>query len=131
MPAIRTRSWGWSWLPLLSGIADPSGNLQLTSDAVEVGHQWRFDRLTVLSDTTSGGRCLVYRGSLTASRFIDGTSTAAYDEWESPTPYFLEGGDQLVFLFSGLSPGAQASARIHREDLEIVALGVDPTFKDW
>lgn len=133
MPALREVSWGWGWLPALTGQADASGALELLSDAVELEHQWRVDRILVqaASDSSHLGTCLVYRGDQTASRYVDGTACAALDEWESPSPYYLGAGEQLLFVFSGLLAGAQATVLVHRENQLLVATPVDPTYRTW
>ncbi|MHB8431036.1 MAG: hypothetical protein ACYDDZ_11005 [Acidimicrobiales bacterium] len=131
MPAVDAISWGWRWLPLLVGTTDSNGAMQLQTDAVELMHQWRIDRMTVLADSHQPGICAVYRNDIAPSRFIDGTTTAVYDQWESSSPFVVSGGELLIFSFYNLDPGIQVQARVHIEDLLIVFKGVDPTFKNW
>lgn len=126
---MRTIKLGW--LPPIVGQADANGNATLNSDAPPGACIWQVSRMIVMAGGSLPGQCLVYRGTIDATGLLDGTQTATFDVWEAPEPEVLDSGDQLFFVYSGLSPNVEVRVLVHRRELSVPALVVDDTFSRW
>ena len=93
---------------------DGSGGGRVTLGPVPVGWIWEVERLAVeiAGGVTGniGAEARVYRGAEVTSRLIDGTVRAGLDISELSTPLTLQPPDSLLFVFSGGTAGAVATA---------------------
>lgn len=74
---------------------------------------WHLERYAVLVNGETGHpRCLVYRNSENPANLLEGTSKGDNDASDQPNPYPLRASETLVFVWTGATPGLQATATV-------------------
>lgn len=131
MPGIKTLDLVVGWLPLVNGTTDGTGAVTLESDAPGAGEQFAVERMVIEADSVNRGTCRLYRNEAAPIWYLDGSSTANFDIWESPKPLYVGAGETLVFAFSGLDPGVPARVAIWARRQLLQLVGVDQTLRSW
>lgn len=76
------------------------------------GLTWHVDNTTTFtSSTASNPTLIVYRNVVTPTAIVDSTYNANQDSSDTITD--LGNGEQLIFVWSGGDPGAQATAVVY------------------
>lgn len=100
-----------------SVVLDGSGDGNVLIGPVRSGQSWQIERMTVFIvggvGANSGAECQVFHGlNASDANLIDGTTRAGMDVSELPHPFILEGGEHILFAFSGGSAAARATATV-------------------
>lgn len=101
-------------LRLRSDPATAAGTAVITCNPVAPDELWRLERINVSSKPTGTGvTCRLYDGDPVVDlNYVDGTTTGSGDTSDLSAPITVESTRQLYLVWSGLPPGAVASARV-------------------
>jgi hypothetical protein len=110
----------------LQAIANSAGAATVRTKAVPGGHQWLVDTIVVATTSALPGEALVYLGDPSISTFQCG-SGAANNDTADGTPIIVPEGAFLTIVWSGQTPGATCTARVHYDDQLSTAQVVDST----
>lgn len=93
-------------LARLQAVLDSSGAGTATAQPAGANQYWLVHRASCQGNSVAQPSLALYRGSIEASRFIDGSGAANADlgEWEAPIK--LWSADTLVARWTTGSPGA-------------------------
>lgn len=99
-----------SGAPLGSQFAtfDASGRAVVSLGPTVYGSKWNVDRMVVTTQSSAVTKCFVYRNVEQATALTDSTKTGNADT--SETDIDLTPPDKLLFVWSGGTPGAIATA---------------------
>ena len=97
-----------------SGTAAADGTVLLQWDAPDTGYFYRLERLTtfVTGNTGGGGACYLYEGQVSPTRLRDGSQTPGLDIADEMSPITIHPSLPVIMQWTGLTPGAVASASI-------------------
>ena len=94
--------------------AAADGTCELDWEAPDTGYFYRLERITtfVTGNTGGGGAVYLYEGQILPTRLRDGSNAPALDIADEMSPITIHPSMAVVMAWTGLTPGAQASASI-------------------
>lgn len=93
---------------------DAGGAALVSFGPVPQDERWLVDRVVVVTSSRAGAAWFgMYLDDVDDSRLIDGTNAGDFDVNDADSPLELEGGEQLVCVWSNATPGDVATCRIH------------------
>lgn len=102
-----------SWGPVTLTGAETGGYATLQLPAAPIGYMNVVDRIAISTTSTQQTQCYVYDGPASEGLVVDQSPTANLDFTSyTPSGLVLLGGRNLTLVFSSMSAGAQATARI-------------------
>lgn len=91
---------------------EEAGEATITLGAPPQGYAFEVEIIDIWSDSTQATTASVYLGSAAPQNEVDYSSNAGHDiAYETPAIY-VPSGQQLLIVWSGLSAGANCTARI-------------------
>ncbi len=95
-------------------VAAADGTAQLTWDAPDTGYFYRLERITtfVTGNTGNAGAVYLYEGQVLPTRLRDGSTAPGLDIADEMSPITIHPSMPVVMAWTGLTPGAKASASI-------------------
>lgn len=89
---------------------DAGGSAHIELGPAPTSEAWSIERLSV---TTTGSAAeptvRVYRDSVRTDNFVDGTARGSSDVAEYSSPLPIAGGELIILVWAGGTPGARAS----------------------